>query len=545
MSLFTIESIFIAVLCLTLAVIIFRYSQNSTHQIWALFNLVLTEWSICMFWVGIAQNEQQALLAWKLAFMGVPFIGVVYYHFVLSYIKKKRNILLILFYLYAFVFVILSLFTKQVVNKAPLLFNSIYYNQAHLISIFSAFFSVWVVIVILGFIEFFKYLKNTSGLRRIQAEFMFWSIAIGFLGGTSTVLPCYGLKFYPAFQISVMFYVLFTSYAIFKHGVIPLDLVIKRSIFYSSLVTSVTIIYFVGIVLSERFFHHIMGYKTLAGSLVSLIVIAIIFIPLKNKIQSLVDKYFLKNSPIVIAVQNENLRNEVVQTEKFKTIASMASMLAHEIKNPLTTLASLTDQLKARKDEPEFIDQYVSLVSKEVERIITLLHELLQYAKPSQPQIREINPNEIIEQIIKLVQSKCEHSKIDIICSLNTKVNIPGDFNLIKQAVLNLVLNAIDSMPNGGTLTISTGTYENPNVRGDKGRGNKRIQYTIKISDTGCGIDSKDLPLVFEPFFTKKANGTGLGLPITQGIIEKHGGRIEVTSKLTVGTDFNILLNVN
>ena len=102
--------------------------------------------------------------------------------------------------------------------------------------------------------------------------------------------------------------------------------------------------------------------------------------------------------------------------------------------------------------------------------------------------------------------------------------------------MLNLVLNAIEAMPDGGELRVSTKMMRH--------RFLQKFEYWVEISDTGCGIDPRDLPLVFEPFYTRKKSGTGLGLPITQGIIEKHGGRIEVDSKLNKGTIFNIYLNI-
>lgn len=536
MSLFTIENCVVAILALSLAGVIFRYAQNTTHRLWGFFNLVISIWALGMFCVGVSQSETQSIFFWKFSFIAVPFIGVVYYHFVCSYCKINRSTILKFIYPYAISFAVLSVFTNKVICNVPLIFNSIYYNQVGLISYFSFFFAVWVVIVLSAFFEFFIYLKSTSGLLRIQSLFMFWSMVVGFTGGVSTVLPSYGLKFYPGLQLLIIFYIFFTSYAIFKHGLIPLDVVIKRSLVYSSLATSITIIYLISILIFERIFNQFIVYRNLAGSLVPLIVIAIIFIPLKNWIQSIVDKMILKNSPVEIAVQNENLRNEVAKTEKLRSIANLASMLAHEIKNPLTALSTFTEQLRERKDEPGFIDEFEAVVTKEIERINSLLNELLLLAKPSEPQIKDINPNEIIEQIIKLVQAKCDNLNIAIICKFEAKTKIPADFNLIKQSLLNLVLNAIDSMQNGGTLSISTSIQK---------ADNSKDLYIINVLDTGCGINSKDLPYVFEPFFTRKANGTGLGLPITQSIIEKHGGKIEVNSRINVGTFFKIILSSN
>jgi len=420
-------------------------------------------------------------------------------------------------------------------TKAPLMFG-IYFERDN--TLFTIFFIMWIGIVVMGFVEFFFYMKRSTGLQLVQDKFMFWSVLVGFLGGVSTALPGYGLRVYPGFQILIIFYIVFTSYAIFKHGALmPLDVVIKRNIFYSSLATSVTIIYFVGVLVFGNIFKHLVGHENWSGSAISLIVIAIIFIPLKHKIQSKVDKIILKNSPLEMAIQNENLRLEVAKTEKYKIIAKLASMLAHEIKNPLGSLLTLTEQLKSRKDEPGFIDQYETLMTQEIGRINSLILDLLQLSMPSALQIKEINPNDVLDQILKFLEIRCERSNIRIVRVFQTTQNICRDFNLLKQSILNLVLNAIEAMPDGGELRVSTKTMRH--------RFSRKLEYWVEISDTGCGIDPKDLPLVFEPFYTRKNSGTGLGLPITQGIIEKHGGRIEVNSKLNKGTVFNIYLNVN
>ena len=540
MSLFAIEQLFIAILAIALALIILKYAQNNTHRLWSFFNFSVAGWSFFVFLVGISSNEKQAIQYWKYSFIFVPFIGAFFYHFVLSYCSLKRPLLLKIVYLHSIIFSSLSLFTNLIFSKIFLLLNAILYAKATFW--YSVFFLSWCVIVLMAFVEFYFFLRNTAGLKRIQSQYMFWSMLAGFTGGISTALPCYGLNIYPFFQISIIFYILFTSYAIFKHGVIPLDEVIKRSLFYSTLVTSVTILYFIGVLIFEQIFKTVIGYNNLTGSLVSLVGIAIIFIPLKNKIQYLVDKYVLKNSPIEIAVQNENLRIEVAQTEKFKTLANLASMIVHEIKNPLSVMTMYIEKLNDKKDVPGFIEESQMILIGEIERINIFIQELLVYSKPSEPKIAPMNPNDIIKHVHHLVQTKCESLSIDIFLQQKTEMIIYGDPNLIKQAVLNLVLNAIEAMPQGGKLTITTEIDIKISSLDFTNKTASKTTYCISISDTGCGIERKNIPFIFDPFYTNKKNGTGLGLPITQGIIEKHGGRIEVTSRLNEGTTFNIIL---
>lgn len=234
------------------------------------------------------------------------------------------------------------------------------------------------------------------------------------------------------------------------------------------------------------------------------------------------------------AQENELLRQEVAQTEKFKAIASLASCLAHEIKNPLSAITTFTEYLPQKTNDPIFLEQFSKTVPKEITRINSLMQELLTFAKPSPPQLQPINILDLLSSLLTLLQEQCLRQKINIIQNFNDNLlkTIHADPNQLKQALLNIILNAIDAMPNGGTLTIST-SVKNPE------------HYIIEISDTGHGIDTKDLPQIFEPFVTKKDKGTGLGLAITQGIIEKHNGNILVKSKLNQGTTFTIALPLN
>jgi len=242
------------------------------------------------------------------------------------------------------------------------------------------------------------------------------------------------------------------------------------------------------------------------------------------------------------ALENELLRQEVAQTEKFKAVATLASSLVHEIRNPLTVINTFTEYIPQKKNDPEFLDKFAQIVPAEINRINILMNELLSFAKPSLPQLQQTDINALINSLIVLLQEQCNRQKINIVQNFisNKPHDIQADPNQLKQALLNILLNAIDAMPNGGTLTINTTVIPpSHNVIPAKA-GIHNHQCIIEITNTGHGINPKDLPHIFEPFFTKKDKGTGLGLAITQGIIEKHSGKITVESKINQGTTFRI-----
>jgi len=212
-----------------------------------------------------------------------------------------------------------------------------------------------------------------------------------------------------------------------------------------------------------------------------------------------------------------------------KSIAILASGMAHEIKNPLTPIKTFSEQLPSRLNDKEFLLKFSRIIGKEVERIDSLVQELLNFSKPSPPLLENINICQLIEQTLDFLNNETIRHKVNLNLSFENKdlaINI--DSKQIKQAFLNIFLNAFDAMPNGGRLDIITSETKS--------------SLFIQINDNGCGIDPKDLPHIFDPFFTKKDHGTGLGLSITYEIIKNHNGKIIAESVLGKGTTFTIEL---
>ena len=526
MNLFTLEQLLISICCIGLAIFIAKYAETKAHRLWAVFNCVVASWSIGSVAVGLSSSAEEAHIYWKYAIASSVFISIVFHHFVCAYCQIQRARLIRLSYLHATLFASTILFTDKMIPSITLMPYHVYYFQVA--PLFYIWFGIWLMVLTTAFYELWQYFKIAPDAHKNQTAFIFWAMLIGFTGGTSTILPGLGVPIYPYWQISICLYTFICTYAIFKHRLLPINDVIRKSIVYSLIATIILLIYLVSIALSQELLNQYMGYS---GTILTFLIIALIFIPLKNKIQLLVDKIFLRASPIEIAEQNEQLRHEVAQTEKFKAISTLASSLAHEIKNPLTLIKTFSEVLPERKNDPAFLGQYEKLLASEVNRIDSLVQELLSFAKPSEPKLASVKINNLIEDLIKLISPQAQKHNTNIqtnLCPENPCIS--ADESQLKQALLNIFLNAIDAMPNGGKLVIATTVIP------------AKAGIQITITDTGHGIDPKDLPHIFEPFYTKKEKGTGLGLAITQGIIEKHGGKITVKSKLKEGTVFTITL---
>lgn len=220
------------------------------------------------------------------------------------------------------------------------------------------------------------------------------------------------------------------------------------------------------------------------------------------------------------------LEEEVRRAEKLSSIGMMASGIAHEIRNPLgivkTIIQTLRGSAQLQSSEKEGLD----IVIREVDRANHVIKELLDFSKPEKGIATECNIYDLVEEMILISGKFAEQNHIklhnqvpeDLICSIVKEK--------MKQAFLNLVLNAIDAMPDGGNIYI---------------RGFKKDTYVhFEIEDEGIGIEESDIKHIFDPFFTKRENGTGLGLAVTYKIIEDHQGHLSVNSQPGKGTLFRI-----
>jgi two-component system NtrC family sensor kinase len=229
--------------------------------------------------------------------------------------------------------------------------------------------------------------------------------------------------------------------------------------------------------------------------------------------------------------QLKKIQVQLMQSEKLASLGRLASGVAHEINSPLTGILTFSHLLMRKlKDNPE-LQRELELIVKETTRVSTIVRGLLDFARESKPQKRPSNINELILHTLSLVERQSVFQNVRIVKNLNPQVPLVLlDANQIQQVFMNILLNAVDAMPAGGTLTITS----NPE--------DSFVQ--VRFADTGIGIPEKNLNRIFDPFFTTKADkkGTGLGLAVSYGIIDRHRGQIDVQSEEGKGTTFIIKL---
>lgn len=225
------------------------------------------------------------------------------------------------------------------------------------------------------------------------------------------------------------------------------------------------------------------------------------------------------------------LQQQVANAEKLASLGRLAAGVAHEINNPLTGVLTSGHILlkKTPEDAPEKED--LEVIVKETTRCRKIIKGLLDFARQTKPEMRLSSINEIIEESLSLVENQASFRNIKIIKELAQSLPlISVDADQIRQVFINIILNAQEAMPKGGVLTISSSQKD------------KFIE--VKFIDTGCGILKENMDKLFDPFFSTKEGGTGLGLAVSYGIIEKHQGSIEVKSELGKGTAVIVKLPV-
>jgi len=236
------------------------------------------------------------------------------------------------------------------------------------------------------------------------------------------------------------------------------------------------------------------------------------------------------------------LEDQIRRSDRLASVGTLAAGMAHEIKNPLVTLKTFAQLLPNRYEDPDFRQSFSSLVGDEVTRIDSIVNQLLKFSRPVEPSLRPLYLHHVLEHTLSLTQQQLKRLTITLHKEFNaSRDRILGDHDLLVQAFLNFYLNAIEAMDEHGIVSVRTENSSAPTGERDLwGQAVTTAHIRVHIQDNGKGIPAEALPSIFDPFYTTKANGTGLGLSVAHNIIKKHGGAIEVESSPGKGTIFSL-----
>lgn len=363
--------------------------------------------------------------------------------------------------------------------------------------------------------------------NRNQIQYVLLSLTTGYIGGASTFFLVYDVPLEPFAAHFIWLYAAVITYAIAKHKLMDINLVVRAGAIHLCVIALITVIYIIAVFLAGAVFQKYFNLNTWQQAIVPLTIIALVFKPLERRVQDTADRFVLGRTTAMIESQNVLLMQEISKQDHLRSVATLAAGMAHEIKNPLTTIKTFAEYLPDKFEDPAFRDNFKRIVSDEVERVNQIVKQLLNYSKPQAAALKMTSLDAVMKDTMQLVNSRLLAKRITSVASYGN-ATAWADPHQLRQVFLNIIMNAIEAMPHGGELRVETA------AEGAVSR--------ITISDTGVGLSKEDQKRIFDPFFSKRDGGTGLGLSVVYGIVREHGGQIEVKSEEGKGTSFSVFL---
>ena len=383
-----------------------------------------------------------------------------------------------------------------------------------------------LMLFILGFcyIALMRHVRKLpSGDEKRRLGYLLFACPLALILSNMDLLNYFGFNFPVINGIVLSFLLYFILLVIAYPQLRELhDFFARWLVIFISTVTGAVIFYFAALFFGGR-------PPSVMGLLIAAFLISISFSPMKMILRKIFSYFYPESKDVFTSLYEFD---EKLEREKALMLEEMAPVLAHEIRNPLGSIKGAAQYLKSEASTEEQ-QELLNVIVDGTDRLNTVVSKFLDYARPYKLNLRLQNINMIIRKALSIISVNKLVEKITIVQELDDKLpDIEVDEQQFMQVILNMALNAIESMPRGGTLTFRTSGVES------KADG----EISITICDTGVGISKKEIKDIFKPFFTTKERGVGLGLAICQKIIKEHGGYIKVKSIPAQGTVFTIKL---
>lgn len=494
------------------------FGRKNYHKLWAIFNYLIGWWGLGQIMICLSgDNRESADFWWRAVTIPGMLIPPVFIHFAMRFCGYTGNRFILFAYAQAILFDVFSL-TGHITYGLVYLYDSFYFVRIDNIPYAILAFS-WIGVASYGNWVLYKALRTSSGEKKIRITYLLVGVIIGFvIGGSAHWLPAFGIPFHPAWNVFIGVFVLLATYALFRYDLIRIDHTVRKSLTYTLLISLMTAFYLISIALIERYFQKTVGYESLPITLIVLATMIVCAEPMRIRLQNFIDNIIFRSSLPNIMEERELLHKEMEKQDRMKAISALAAGMAHEIKNPLASLKTFAEYLPKKYDDPEFRETFASLIPAEVERINYTVTQLLDFSRPQEPVLKQEDIHQVLDETLSLLTNDLIKKRIEVIRRYEARnMTIKIDRNQMKQVFLNLFLNSIDSMSEGGKLTIVTETKSDGKIK-------------IAIEDTGGGVPDDNLSRIFEPFYSTKEKGTGLGLSVVYRILEKHRGQIEAVN---------------
>ncbi|MBU0502516.1 MAG: ATP-binding protein [bacterium] len=534
---FLFDSLFLtSIASLGLGIFVFLKGNKKLPNITlALLSVSIALWCFAQFVGGLLVDKGFILLWTRFGIAAACFIPVFFLHFILSLIDRARKEGKLIFFVYLLGFVFLGLdSTKLFVADVALTPDYGYYPQAGLVY---PFFAVFIFgIFIFSFVRLVFGLWQSTGEKKNQLFYVFIACLISFLGGITTFFPIWHVNFPILTHYVLPVYIYITVYAIVKHKLLEISVIIREGLIYTTLTLLFAGFYVLTVLFANSFMQSSGFIGPFFSNLIVVFISVLVFLPLRDRVQKLVDRIFYRGEYRYqktidnLSAENRRLFQSLLRADKLTALGTLAAGMAHEIKNPLASIKGMTQVLEENLNDPVFIAKYQEVIERQINRLNGIVEKLLKFGQPQKLAITRVNLKGIIEDVLSLLENQINKSDIKVEQKLLSELEIEGDAGELAQVFMNLFLNAVQAMPEGGRLLIAA-VLQGPRV-------------DIEVTDSGGGIAPQNLGKIFDPFFTTKGDGTGMGLAVAYRIIKEHNGEILVESKQGLGTTFKIWLPI-
>jgi len=658
-------------------IVLINNPKRVLNRVFSLMSAFIFIWVVGCFIQTATKEYRIALLVERIVSRFYVFIPALFIHTFHEILNIKNMRILIFSYLGAFGLFLLS-FNDLFINGVSYVFGARYLADPG--KLYFLFPTYICVISLISMSELISKRRKASGYYKNQLDYMLLAGSSIITGVFFTFLMTYKIVFTPFDEILNIVYGITIGYAILKHRLMNINIIIRKGIIYSVLIGFLTGLYLLGLYLISNLLGGLGTRISMIFSALLIILFAIILQPLRDRIQEFIDNVFYRgkydyqktlkelsfiersiagldemldkvlhtivdvikirnaslyvlekmngqfilkkaikfepprviegNEPIIahlrgkkealiiegltepsneikdfadstnaaiifpviykdeligiltlggklseeiysdddinllstlcnqigISIENAMLYEDAMETQKqlfqadkLATMGALAAGLAHEIKNPIAAIKGFAQVIEKAVEEgdKEVVRDFKEVIPRQLDRINEIVEKLLTLSKPPKPIKETVNVNTLLEDIIRLVEKQAMKQRIEIISELGQLSKIIADPGQLTQAFLNLILNAMQSMPEGGRVEIRTNENEK--------------SITIEIKDCGVGIEKDKMSKIFDPFYTTKEGGSGIGLAVTNKIIKDHHGEIKVESEVGKGTIFCII----
>ncbi|MFA6430885.1 MAG: ATP-binding protein [Candidatus Margulisiibacteriota bacterium] len=541
----SIATLLTAIVSALLGIFVFFAGKRNTSSITlTLLAFAMAGWCFGQFMGAVLFDKEMVLLWTRINIVFAILISPLFFHFVLVFTDRadKNKWLLAGIYFLAIILIGFD-FTRYFVADVAPLPQLKYYPVAGKIYPFFWIYLGGVFLAGVGYLM--EYVRRVEKQKENQAKYVLAASLIGFLGGMTAFFPVFHINLPIMSHYFMPICLAMIILAIVKHKLLDIDVIIFQGLVYSALTIIFTGFYVLAILLMSRIFQNITGYNNLFLMALAVFVSVLIFQPMREIIQRWIDtlffrgKYYYQKKMGELSSENLKLYSRLLEAEKFSALGTLAAGMAHEIKNPLASIKGMTQVLPENIDEPGFLDKYSEIVCRQLDRINKIVEDLLVFGQPRKIEVEDTDLIKILDEVLRLIESQCAKSNIVVIKEYQNVPKIKADSEKLTQAFLNVLLNAVQAMERGGVIKLGVRSEDLPAGRQGLGDG---IQ--IEITDTGTGIAKENISKLFDPFYTTKEKGTGMGLAVTYSIIKEHEGEITILSETGKGSTFKICLPI-